>query len=124
MPELVQRASGANLFEDDGHILPLGRIELDVGEVVDCVDGEEADDDDRDGEADRHDRQERPSWTPLEIANHHAHRERNEPFQGTEVSRKSVAALVVEFALSGRPLGNRNLGISKPNTDGDKPAFM
>lgn len=50
--------------------------------------------------------------------------ERNEPFQGTEVSRKSVAALVVDLALSGRPLGHRNLGVSKPNTDGDKPAFM
>jgi hypothetical protein len=50
--------------------------------------------------------------------------ERSEPFQGTEVSRKSVAALVAELALSGRPLGNRNLGVSKPNTNGDKPAFM
>lgn len=50
--------------------------------------------------------------------------ERSEPFQGTEVSRKSVAALVAELALSGRPLGNRNLGVSKPNTNGDKPAFI
>lgn len=50
--------------------------------------------------------------------------ERTEPFKGTEVSRKSVATVVADLASAAGPLGNRNIGINKPNTDGDKPAFM
>jgi uncharacterized protein YbjT (DUF2867 family) len=50
--------------------------------------------------------------------------ERNEPFRGTEVSRKSVAALVVELIGSPTSSARRNLGVNKPNTDGDKPAFV
>ena len=50
--------------------------------------------------------------------------ERSEPFRGTEVSRKSVAAAVVRLIEASGPLGNRNIGINKPGTDGDKPAFM
>lgn len=50
--------------------------------------------------------------------------ERGEPFKGTEVSRRSVAAVVVQLAEASGPLGNRNIGINKPGTDGDKPAFM
>jgi len=66
----------------------------------------------------------RPAWLTDEDEVDFETTERNEPFHGTEVSRKSVAALVVELALSGTPLGSRNLGVNKPNTDGDKPAFM
>ncbi len=66
----------------------------------------------------------RPAWLTDKDEVDFETTERTEPFQGTEVSRKSVAALVAELALSGRPLSNRNLGVSKPNTDGDKPAFM
>lgn len=45
------------------------------------------------------------------------------PFKGTEVSRKSVAALIVK--LIEHPLSEvrSNLGVNKPNTEGDKPAF-
>jgi len=50
--------------------------------------------------------------------------ERNEPFKGTEVSRRSVAAVVVQLAEASGPLGNRNIGINKPGTDGGRPAFM
>jgi len=50
--------------------------------------------------------------------------ERGEPFKGTEVSRRSVAAVVVQLAEASGPLGNRSIGINKPGTDGDKPAFM
>lgn len=49
---------------------------------------------------------------------------RNEPFKGTEVARKSVAAVVVKLVEAPGALGNRNIGINKPGTDGDKPAFM
>jgi uncharacterized protein YbjT (DUF2867 family) len=48
---------------------------------------------------------------------------RNEPFHGTEVSRKSTAALVVECLRDPERFSHSNLGVNKPNTDGDKPAF-
>jgi uncharacterized protein YbjT (DUF2867 family) len=50
--------------------------------------------------------------------------ERNEPFKGTEIARKSVAAVVVELIEAPGALANRNIGINKPGSDGDKPAFM
>jgi uncharacterized protein YbjT (DUF2867 family) len=49
---------------------------------------------------------------------------RGEPFKGTEVSRKSVAALVVELMRHPDRLVRANVGVNKPNTDGDKPAFV
>jgi uncharacterized protein YbjT (DUF2867 family) len=49
---------------------------------------------------------------------------RHEPFKGTEVSRKSVAALAVDVALHPEKLVSANVGVSKPNTDGDKPSFV
>jgi len=48
---------------------------------------------------------------------------RNEPFKGTEVSRKSVAALVTELIAHPDTLVRANVGVNKPHTDGDKPAF-
>jgi hypothetical protein len=49
--------------------------------------------------------------------------ERGEPFKGTIVSRRSVAALVAQLVESDGALGNRNIGINKPNSDGDKIAL-
>ncbi|WP_434666077.1 SDR family oxidoreductase [Paraburkholderia sp. A3BS-1L] len=49
---------------------------------------------------------------------------RDEPFKGTEVSRKSVAALVVELIENPDRLVRANVGVNKPGTDGDKPAFV
>lgn len=49
---------------------------------------------------------------------------RDEPFKGTEVSRKSVAALVVDLVVTPDRLVRSNVGVNKPNTDGDKPAFV
>lgn len=46
------------------------------------------------------------------------------PFQGTEVSRKSVAALVTDLVLHPEQLVRANVGVNKPNSQGDKPAFM
>lgn len=50
--------------------------------------------------------------------------ERNEPFKGTEIARKSVAAVVAQLIEVPGALGNRNIGINKPGSDGDKPAFL
>lgn len=49
---------------------------------------------------------------------------RDEPFKGTEVSRKSVAALAVALIEQPDRLARANVGVNKPNTDGDKPAFV
>lgn len=46
---------------------------------------------------------------------------RDEPFQGTIVSRKSVAALAVDLILHPERITALNLGVNKPNTDGDAP---
>lgn len=48
---------------------------------------------------------------------------RDEPFKGTEVSRRSVAALVVELILNPERFVRANIGVNKPGTDADKPAF-
>ncbi|WP_245644152.1 Rossmann-fold NAD(P)-binding domain-containing protein [Paraburkholderia oxyphila] len=49
---------------------------------------------------------------------------RDQPFKGTEVSRKSVAALVVDLVKHPEKLVRANVGVNKPGTDGDKPAFV
>ncbi|WP_322069190.1 SDR family oxidoreductase [Paraburkholderia bannensis] len=49
---------------------------------------------------------------------------RDQPFKGTEVSRKSVAALVVELVEHPEKLVRANVGVNKPDTDADKPAFV
>lgn len=66
----------------------------------------------------------RPAWLTDADEVSYETTERTEPFKGTEVSRKSVAALVVKLVGQGMPLGNRNIGLSKPGSDGDKPSFM
>lgn len=48
---------------------------------------------------------------------------KGETFKGTEVSRKSVAALVSELIKHPEKEIGESLGVNKPNTDGDKPAF-
>jgi uncharacterized protein YbjT (DUF2867 family) len=49
---------------------------------------------------------------------------KGEPFKGTEVSRKSVAALVTDIATSPGLWSRANLGVNKPGTDGDRPSFI
>jgi uncharacterized protein YbjT (DUF2867 family) len=45
---------------------------------------------------------------------------REEPFRGTTVSRKSVAALVADLVDHPGSHVRENLGVSKPGTDGDR----
>ncbi|MBT2656012.1 SDR family oxidoreductase [Bacillus sp. ISL-18] len=49
--------------------------------------------------------------------------EKGEPLLGTEVSRKSIAALVVKIAESPEWGVRSSWGVSKPNTEEDKPVF-
>lgn len=66
----------------------------------------------------------RPAWlTDIDEVDYET-TERNEPFKGTEIARKSVAAVVVDLIGAPGKLGNRNIGINKPGTDGEKPSFM
>lgn len=65
----------------------------------------------------------RPAWlTDADEVSYEVTR-RDEPFKGTEVSRKSVAALVTDFVTHPARWAHANLGVNKPGTDGDKPAF-
>ena len=66
----------------------------------------------------------RPAW--LTNADEVAYEvtRKGEPFKGTEVSRKSVAALVADIATSPGLWSRANLGVNKPGTDGDKPGFL
>jgi uncharacterized protein YbjT (DUF2867 family) len=66
----------------------------------------------------------RPAWLTDNDEISYETTRKDEPFKGTEVSRKSVAALVVECIHDTKRFSNSNLGVNKPGTDGDKPAFM
>jgi uncharacterized protein YbjT (DUF2867 family) len=66
----------------------------------------------------------RPAWLTDKDEVDYETTERNEPFKGTEVSRKSVAALIAKMIGSPKLFSRGNLGVNKPNTDGDKPAFL
>lgn len=65
----------------------------------------------------------RPAWLTNADEISYEVTQRNEPFKGTEVSRKSVAALVTNIATHPDLWARANLGVNKPGTDGDKPAF-
>ncbi|MBV8834105.1 MAG: SDR family oxidoreductase [Acidobacteriaceae bacterium] len=65
----------------------------------------------------------RPAWLTDEDEISYETTGRHDPFKGTEVSRKSVAALVVHCIRHREDFSHNNLGVNKPNTDGDKPRF-
>jgi uncharacterized protein YbjT (DUF2867 family) len=66
----------------------------------------------------------RPAWLTDEDEVDYETTGRDELFKGTEVSRKSVAALIVDIIESPGLWSRGNIGVDKPNTDGDKPAFL
>lgn len=65
----------------------------------------------------------RPAWLSDEDDVDYETTEKGEPFKGTEVSRKSVADLIVKIIESPALHSKGNVGVNKPNTDGDKPSF-
>lgn len=48
----------------------------------------------------------------------------HEPFKGTEVSRASVADLVMRLIAAPNDYQRASLGINKPHTDGDRPQWL
>lgn len=49
--------------------------------------------------------------------------EKGEPYRGTIISRASIADLIVKIIKDPDTHSYSSLGISKPNTDGDRPMF-
>ena len=66
----------------------------------------------------------RPAWMTDEDIIDYELTSRNEPFKGTIVSRKSVAALITDIIDKPEKHIGENIGINQPGTDGDKPFFM
>jgi uncharacterized protein YbjT (DUF2867 family) len=66
----------------------------------------------------------RPAWLTDENEVDYETTTREQPFKGTGVSRKSVASLVVNCIRHPERFSGDNLGVNKPNTEGDKPAFL
>lgn len=66
----------------------------------------------------------RPAWLQDQNEIDYATTSKGLPFRGTEVSRKSVAAVVVAIVDGPRRWSRANIGIHKPGTEGDKPSFM
>lgn len=65
----------------------------------------------------------RPAWLTDRNEVDYELTHKGEPFRGTEVSRKSVADLVVKLALNPKRDGRGSVGINKPGTDGNKPSW-
>jgi uncharacterized protein YbjT (DUF2867 family) len=66
----------------------------------------------------------RPAWLTDEDEVNYELTERNTPFKGTVVSRKSVADLIVKIIRSPALHLCGNIGVNKLDTDRDKPYFM
>lgn len=66
----------------------------------------------------------RPAWLTDEDEVDYEITAKNEAFKGTVVSRKSVGDLITQVILNPATYVGVNLGVNKPNTDGDKPYFM
>jgi len=65
----------------------------------------------------------RPSWMTDDDEVDFETTQKDEPFKGTEVSRKSVGALVAKLIKNPELEKRTSLGINKPNTYWDKPSF-
>ncbi|WP_407977579.1 SDR family oxidoreductase [Brucella pseudogrignonensis] len=66
----------------------------------------------------------RPAWLTDEDEIDYETTKKGEPFNGTVVSRKSVADLIAKIIQSPDSHILADLGINKPDTDADKPYFM
>ncbi|MBN6849805.1 uncharacterized protein YbjT (DUF2867 family) [Staphylococcus saprophyticus] len=65
----------------------------------------------------------RPAWLTHTNEIDYEITKKDEPCKGTEVSRKSVAAIAVQIAKDPALYSRDNIGINKPNTDFDKPRW-
>lgn len=65
----------------------------------------------------------RPAWLTNHDEVDYKITHKGEAFKGTEVSRLSIAQLVAEIINDPTKYEHDDIGVNKPNTDGDKPAW-
>lgn len=65
----------------------------------------------------------RPAWLTDKDEVDYETTNRGEDFKGTEVSRKSIGYFVAKVIVNPSEYARMDLGVNKPNTDGDKPAW-
>lgn len=65
----------------------------------------------------------RPAWLTDEPTIDYELTTAGEPFKGTEVSRASVADFITRLLKDPKLYPNSSIGLDKPHTDGDKPAW-
>lgn len=65
----------------------------------------------------------RPAWLTDKDEVDYELTEKGEAFKGTEVSRKSIADLVIKIIENPENYTHHSLGVNKENTDGDKPSW-
>ena len=66
----------------------------------------------------------RPAWLTFKNETDYEVTSKDTQFSGTEVSRRSIASLAVRIAKNPELYSKENIGVNKPNTDGDKPAWF
>lgn len=66
----------------------------------------------------------RPAWMDNKDEIDYETTQKNEPFKGTEVYRKSIADFVIKLINNPQTHIGESVGLNKPNTDGDKPAWI
>lgn len=66
----------------------------------------------------------RPSWLTDKEETDYETTQKGEDFTGTEVSRKSVASYITNIILNPEKDLKASVGVQKPGSEGDKPAFM
>lgn len=66
----------------------------------------------------------RPAWLTYKNETDYEVTSKDTQFRGTEVSRRSIASLAVRIAKNPELYSKENIGVNKPNTDGDKPAWF
>ncbi|MCH4385273.1 SDR family oxidoreductase [Staphylococcus haemolyticus] len=66
----------------------------------------------------------RPAWLTFKNETDYEVTSKDTQFRGTEVSRRSIASLAVRITKNPELYSKENIGVNKPNTDGDKPAWF
>lgn len=66
----------------------------------------------------------RPAWLTFKNETDYEVTSKDTQFRGTEVSRRSIASLAVRIAKNPELYSKENIGVNKPNTDGNKPAWF
>ena len=66
----------------------------------------------------------RTAWLTFKNETDYEVTSKDTQFRGTEVSRRSIASLAVRIAKNPELYSKENIGVNKPNTDGDKPAWF